>query len=101
MAHFLKKNLKTTILLDSSGKAEIGCSLELASTKSKNYFFNGYSVDIFGSKKSLGVGVAKDIYSNDFVELDVGLYATRKFIGLLDKKTRTDIRIGFSGTVKF
>lgn len=99
--NILKKNTKGTILLDLKGDIEVGLSIELIESKSEKWLFDGWSVDAYGDKKNFGIGVAKDIYSNKFIEIDTGLYIKKEFNELLNMNIKPDVCLGLSGTWKF
>lgn len=101
VADVLKTNVKGTVLIDKEGEYETGVSIELIDSESDKWILDGWSVDAFGSKKSLGLGVAKDLWKNDSVEIDAGVYATRSLKDFFTSKAVNDIKIGLSGTWRF
>ena len=79
----------------------MGLSLEILESKSKKWLLDGWSLDAFGSKKSIGLGISKDIYKNDLIEIDAGVFITRKAAEFFNKNFPTDVRIGLSGSFRF
>lgn len=75
--------------------------MEVIESSSKHVLLDGWSVDIYGSKKRGGLGIAKDIYKNEVVEIDAGIYATKRLKNLLDLKIKPDVSIGISGRWRF
>jgi len=70
-------------------------------SKHKKKILDGWSLDVYGSGKRCGLGVAKNILKKDLIEVDVGVYATKRLKDLLDFKIRPDIGIGLSGRWRF
>ena len=101
IATLLKKQTKSTILLGGPAGFEAGVSIEMIESKSDKWILDGWSVDAFGSRRSLGVGVAKDLLKRKLIEVDAGIYATKKMVGFFDKKIKPEIRIGFSANYRF
>ena len=75
--------------------------MEVVESSSKNVLLDGWSLDAYGSKKRGGLGISKDIYKNDKVEIDAGVFVTKRLIDLLDMKIRPDVSIGVSGRWRF
>lgn len=65
-------------------------------SKSDKLILDGWSLDVFKGKKRVGVGIAKDIIKSDLFEFDAGLYITKDFFNLFNKKYKPDLGIGFS-----
>jgi hypothetical protein len=85
---------KATVLVGS--EVEVGASLEVVESKSKKWMLDGWSIDVFGGSKSIGVGVAKDLFDSEHIEVDAGVYATRPMKGLFDSGIKTEVRAGIS-----
>jgi len=98
-AVILKKQPKGTILIGQQN--DVGLSLELVESKHDKWILDGWSVDAFGGKKSIGMGVAKDLWSNDLVEVDAGVYVTRPFKDFFDKNTGLNVSAGISAGFRF
>ena len=75
--------------------------MEVVESSSENVLLDGWSLDVYGSKKRGGLGIAKDIYKTDVVEIDAGVYATKRLTDLLDMKIKPDVSIGISGRWRF
>jgi len=75
--------------------------MEVLESSSKKLILDGWSLDVYGSRKRGGLGVAKDLYKNDVVEIDAGVYATKRLKDLLDSKIKPDISVGISGRWRF
>ena len=71
--------------------------MEVHKSYSKNIFLDGWSLDIYGSRKRGGLGIAKDLYVNDFVEVDAGVYVTQRLKDLLKQQLKPEVSIGISG----
>ena len=86
-------------MVDKKGDVDKGLSIELLKTKNKKWLYDGISLDVYGSNKKVGIGVAKDIYKNDFVEFDMGLVVAKDINNFF--KSPVNVNIGFSGTWKW
>ena len=75
--------------------------MEVAETSSKNVLLDGWSLDVYGSKCRGGLGVSKDIFKNDKIEIDAGVFVTKRLKDLLDEKIRPDVSLGISGQWRF
>ena len=75
--------------------------MELVESKHKSVLLDWWSLDVYGSKKRCGVGVAKDLYKNERIEIDAGVYVTKRLKELLDFKVRPDVSLGLSGRWRF
>lgn len=75
--------------------------MEVVESESDKWILDGWSLDLYGSKEKFGLGVAKDIYSNDWIEIDAGIYAVRSMVDFFKAGEPTDIRVGFSGSWSF
>ncbi len=80
----MKKNTKGTILFNGKD-FECGVSVEALDTKSKLWILDGWSIDGFGNKKNIGIGIAKDLYKTKLIEIDAGIYATKELKNFFNK----------------
>ncbi len=88
--------------MDSAGKFEAGICIELLESKSdRRWILDGWSLDAFGSRKSLGLGVAKDLYKNELIEIDAGVYVTKEMKKFFDTKFPVEVSVGLSGSWRF
>ena len=62
---------------------------------------DGWSLDLYKSRKRGGLGVSKDIFKNDKIEIDTGVFVTKRLHHLLNYKIRPDVAIGISGRWRF
>ena len=75
--------------------------MELVESSSDRVLLDGWSLDAYVSNKRGGLGIAKDIYKNDIVEVDAGVYVTKRLKDLLDFKIKPNVSFGISGRVRF
>lgn len=100
----MKNNLKSTILIGKGLEPEKAVALEVVKAKEDGKL-KGLAVDVVASTKgSIGAGVSYDIYKNDLVEIDTGIYYTKNVRDLFSKQTAKgmpDIKIGLSAKMRF
>ena len=75
--------------------------MEVVESSSKSVLLDGWSLDAYGSLKRGGLGVSKDIFKNDKMEIDAGVFVTKRLKDLLDMKIKPDVSIGVSGRWRF
>jgi len=100
-ANYLKKNTKGTILLGGKHGFEAGLSIEIIESKSDIFILDGWSFDIFGGKKNLGIGIAKDLYFLNSMEIDAGVYITKEASKIFNSSCPSEIKVGLSGSWRF
>jgi hypothetical protein len=80
---------------------DAGVSVELFETKSGKKILDGWSLDVFGGSKRCGLGVAKDVFKRKKLEIDAGVYVTKRLKDVLDFKIKPEVSIGLSGQWRF
>ena len=93
------KDKKLTVLIGKDFNPETAVSIEVK--KFKIGKLKGFALDITGNNSMVGIGVSKDIYANEVIELDAGIYATKNVEKLFNMKKLPDIRIGASVKWRF
>ena len=83
------------------GWRDAGISMELVESSSKKKILDGWSLDVYGSRKRGGLGIAKNILKKDLIEVDVGVYVTKRLKDLLDFKVKPNVSVGLSGKWRF
>jgi len=73
-----------------------GIAFEMIKSESNTFILDGWSIDCFGGKERLGVGVSKDLIKKDAYMIDAGVYATKKVIDLLTLRKKPEIMAGIS-----
>jgi len=58
----------------------------------------GLAIDVTaGTKGSVGAGISKDVYKNDLIEVDAGLYVTKKVQDIFKQpKKMPELKLGLS-----
>ena len=72
---------------------------ELFENKNNDWLKDGWSLDLVTTQKRGGLGIAKDLYENKLIEIDIGGYVTNEYdnfkTGQLDPRIGAGINISF------
>ena len=75
---------------------DTGISIELIESTSRSWLLDGWSLDAYGSSRRCGLGVAKDIFETDLIQVDAGVYATKRLVDLVKTHVTPDLSFGIS-----
>jgi hypothetical protein len=62
----------------------------------KDWLTNGWSIDAITTTERSGLGIAKDIYENKSLEIDLGGYVTQEYEGILKGKLEPKLGVGMN-----
>ncbi len=87
---------KEGILISKDFTPEPSMSWELFETKGKNWLSSGWSLDAITTPTRGGLGIAKDIYENKNIEIDIGGYLTQEYKSLWKGKFEPSFGLGLN-----
>jgi len=71
-------------MLATGGEIEPSLAWELLESKGENWFTKGWSLDAITTRERGGVGIAKDLYKSELLEVDLGAYVTQEYESLFE-----------------
>jgi len=80
--------------LMTDGEVEPFMAWELYETKGENWLTSGWSLDLITTRNRGGLGIAKDIYKSDSMEVDLGAYVTQDYEELFQGNINPRLGIG-------
>ena len=69
---------------------------EILETKGRNWFSSGWSLDAITTSSRGGLGIAKDVYKTESIEVDLGAYVTEEYEDLLKGEFDPELGVGLS-----
>lgn len=83
----------------TEGEVEPYMAWELYETEGRNWLTSGWSLDLITTANRGGLGIAKDLYKSDSMEVDLGAYVTQDYEDLF--QGNIDPRFGMGMSVSF
>jgi hypothetical protein len=83
-------------ILVTEGRPEPSLAFELFETRGDNWLTSGWSLDAVATPARAGLGVAKDLYADKNVEVDLGAYVTQEYDELFRGKFDPAFGVGLS-----
>jgi len=83
-------------VLITRGVPEPSLALELFETKGKNWLASGWSLDAITTTDRGGLGIAKDMFENDGIEVDLGAYVTQGYREMFQGEFDPALGVGLS-----
>lgn len=71
-------------------------AFELAETGGRSWLTSGWSLDAITTPERGGLGIAKDIYENDYLEVDLGGYVIQEYEGLFRGDLTPAVGVGLN-----
>ena len=83
-------------MLITRGVPEPSLALELFETKGKNWLASGWSLDAITTTDRVGLGIAKDLFEGDGIEVDLGAYVTQGYREMFQREFDPALGVGLS-----
>ncbi len=87
------------MLIDKHLNIAPSLAWELYETKGESWLTSGWSLDVITTSARGGFGIAKDVFENKLLEIDVGGYVTQGYTNLWESKT--DFTYGMGLNMQF
>jgi hypothetical protein len=83
-------------ILMTEGEQEPYMAWELYESEGKSWLSDGWSFDVITTDKRGGIGIAKDIYESETLNVDLGAYVTQEYEGLFQGNIEPKFGMGLS-----